>query len=240
MGARSCVMFSGGMDSLITALSLPEVENLVFVRLQHRYQVREEYAANQLARTIGRNLKVLSGPDLSRFERADAYIPGRNLVLAYMGALEHDGIWFCFQKGELAVSDRTSRFCQLASEALSQAMNREVVVDGAFANMYKDQMVEWFIAQGYPLEWLKIAWSCYFPSQYQRECGACKACLRKYMAIKANGKDCEDWFEIDPRMSEVAGQYVADMLEYDEHRQALIREVLEGKCERYEPPEEVW
>ena len=225
MSERQCVMFSGGMDSLIAALAL-DCKNLVYVQLGHRYQGVEQARAQQLARQIGKQLTVLEGPNLGQFEREDAYIPGRNMALAYMGALEHDVVRFCFQKGERAVSDRTEQFCELASEALSEAMDRRVNVMGVWTECYKDEMVRWYLAQGYPLHWLRIAWSCYQPTEICGECGACKACLRKYMAIKAIGLDCEEWFESDPRESDAAREYVERLAEYDHHRQEIIKKAF--------------
>lgn len=218
-----CFMFSGGMDSLISSL-LVECSNLVYIRLGHRYEARELQASSRLVRAMGASLTVLFGPDLGRFEEPSAYIPGRNLVLAYMGALAHDTVYIALQKGERDLSDRSVEFCEVASKALSVAMDRTIKVITPCAALYKDEMVTLYLEQGYPVDWLRHAWSCYMG--WSKECGGCKACIRRYIALKANGIDCEGWFRNDPRNSPSAHEYLRNIDNYDSHRQGLILQYL--------------
>lgn len=221
--SNACFMFSGGMDSLIGSL-LVECNNLVYVRLGHRYQSMELRASSQLASVMDAKLTVLEGPDLGRFEEPSAYIPGRNLVLAYMGALTHDIVYMSLQKGERDLSDRSVEFCATTSKALGIAMDRPIEVQTPVADMYKDEMVGRYLELGYPISWLMRAWSCY--DGIGKECGQCKACVRRYLALMANGISCLNWFASDPRKSVAAYKYLEQLDYYDEHRQALIIKYL--------------
>lgn len=221
--SNACFMFSGGMDSLIGS-RMVGCSNLVYVRLGHKYESREMKAAKRLSLGMKVNLTILQGPDLGDFEEESAYIPGRNLVLAYMGALVYDTIYMALQKGERDLSDRSVEFCKTSGKALSVAMDRPVKVVTPCADLYKDEMVELYLEQGHPIDWLKWAWSCY--RGQHTECGECKACVRRYIALKANGINCDTWFDSNPRKSSAAYYYLEHLDNYDLHRQSLINQYL--------------
>lgn len=217
--SNACFLFSGGMDSLIGS-RIVNCDDLVYVQLGHRYESMEITAAKRLSLEMKANLTILQGPNLGRFEDESAYIPGRNLVLAYMGALLYSTVYIALQKGERGLCDRSMEFCRVSSEALSVAMDKTVRVITPCGDVYKDEMVELYLRQGYPIDWLKLAWSCYRGQGI--ECGRCKACVRRYIALKANGIDCGNWFEQSPRESLAAHYYLEHLDNYDLHRQSLI------------------
>jgi len=216
-------LFSGGMDSLIGVL-YTGCERLLYVRLGHRYQFWEEWAAKRVADELGLWVEVVNGPEMTAYERPDAWIPGRNLALAFMGAVEHDRVWLALQKGETDLADRSPDFCLVVSGIFTSLFGRQVVVDSPFWHMDKQEMVAWYLTQGMNLAMLRLSRSCF--SGGERECGDCPACFRKFVALAYNGIECEDWFVTSPRESATARDYQERLGQYSEHRQEAMCKVM--------------
>lgn len=216
-------LFSGGLDSLIGAL-YTGCERLLYVRLGHRYQFWEERQAKKVGDELGVWIEIASGPEMTAWEEPSAYIPGRNFVLAFMGAVEHDRVWLALQKGETDLADRSPQFCRDTSGYFSKLLERKIVVDSPFWEMDKQDMVAWYLDQDYPVEWLRISRSCY--SVAEQECGDCAACFRKYIALAFNGIECEGWFATNPRCTATAADYRERLSEYPEHRRYAMQKVM--------------
>jgi 7-cyano-7-deazaguanine synthase in queuosine biosynthesis len=216
-------LFSGGLDSLIGAL-YTGCERLLYVRLGHRYQFWEERAAKRVADELGLWVEVVNGPEMTGYEQPDAFIPGRNLILAFMGVVEHNRVWLALQKGETGLADRNEVFCRHVTHVFSRLFGRHVVVDSPFWGMDKQDMVAWYLGKGYPVEWLRLSRSCY--STQERECGDCPACFRKFVALEFNGVDTNGWFSVSPIWSDTAKDYEARLTEYPSHRQEAMRRVM--------------
>lgn len=253
---RHIVLFSGGLDSLSTALVLtakviPEGAvnifedilkrqlDLLYVNTGTKYSHLEYQAAKSLSEDLSEayfsktNLK-----DLSAFEhKENAYIPYRNLFLAaaataYYEKIEADSerpfvLWMGGLKDD-DVPDKSEDAFKIMSESLSGLGRRMISVRSLWWDFTKVGMVESMI-EFMGDEFLPLAKksiSCYKGNS----CGECPSCFRKYVSLKDNGISCEDWFEVDPRETSVAKEYQKKIhaSRYDPERRRATLRVLEG------------
>lgn len=216
------LLFSGGLDSLIAWEFLGRPERM-YAALGHRYEGPERA-------TLEPDVVVDRSLDLSAWEEPDAFIPMRNLLLACIAARKADTVWLVVQQDEMSISDRSPRFFADVSSLLTYLLGRKVVVDTPFRELDKTDMVEWWLAEGLGEERLVESWSCYV--QGDIECGACAACLRKFIALKLNGVSGR-WL-VDPTTTPIAEEYRsrARSLRYSPKRRSRIFDALGGRpCE---------
>lgn len=195
------LMYSGGMDSLIAWEFLGRPHR-VYCDLGHRYAEQEQGSLDD-----GHPITVDCTVSLAEQEQSDATIPARNLYLALVGARYADRVWLVVQKDEKSVPDRSRDFLVQASLMLSNLLDRRIVVDTPFPDKDKVDMVGWWLAEGHDEERLRRAWTCYTPGR-SGECGACPACLRKFIALDLQGVETQGIFEVDPRTTPTAERYV--------------------------------
>lgn len=246
---ESTALFSGGPDSLIgwweVAVfrheeSVPLAPVRTYVELGHRYARAEKTA---ILRIMGEESELFGlevpfvltgGVDLSRLEKPSAYIPARNLFLAlaaaWSGARE---IWLVVQRDEMTLPDRSPAFLRETSDMLSTLFQGEVSVQTPFPGLDKTGMVARFLDQlprGSAERLLRASWSCYEGGSYPVHCGACKACVRRYIAFILNG--VEEEYRKPPASSMVAQGYLraADAGEYSPQRCLRIEEALAKRC----------
>lgn len=222
------LLYSGGLDSLmcyywLTEKSLTRFSNnldTLYVNLNHRYARKELKAISSLPITPTHTLHSDYG---YYFEKGDAHIPGRNLLLSMFAAgLDYSIIWLVAQKGEQNIPDRSPEFFQQTSEQLSFHFERPISLKNPFLDVYKSQMVKWFL-KSHPAEWLIKSISCY--SEEEGHCGQCTSCFRKYVSLTINKVDCENIF--NRNVKEWGKQnYLPHIDTYDQFRKKEILEVL--------------
>ena len=225
---KTCLLYSGGVDSLI-AWYLLEGPDTLYIDLGHYYSWKELEAIHILPPIP----KIIESGYGAYYEKEDAYIPGRNLLLAMYAAAEgYDEINLVAQKGEQNIPDRSPEFFDRASEMLSFTFDRQIQVVNPAEDVYKHEMVKWYLDKKLPVSDLLRALSCYSGMCYSGEegrynhCGQCPACLRKYVALKYNGIECEHIFEGDVR-EWGKEHYLSRLEEYDEERAKVMKDVLE-------------
>lgn len=234
------VLFSGGMDSLIT---LRYVESTmrdligsvtkVYCRLGHRYEAEELRAVEKIAGGKVNIDETLRG--LGVIEECDAHIPNRNahLVLAALRFVpvyaKEVRIWLTVQKDELSLTDRSENFFKSISRLCSILSKRRVVVKTPWIDVDKTDMVRWYLERGYSENELRDTWACYRPSPEGVMCGNCGACIRRYIAMSLNGIH-ERYFH-DPKSTSLAQYYLekAKSGHYGEQRNERILEALDEK-----------
>lgn len=229
---KTCLLYSGGVDSLIAWYMLNKPDTL-YVDLGHRYAWKERIAIRRLPPK-----PLIVESNYGRyFEKADAHIPGRNLLLAmYAAAKGYDEIYLVAQKGEQGLPDRSIVFFNQATSVLSWHFEREIHMRNPAKAMYKHEMIKWYLSEGLPASDLLSTVSCYSENRGSYEtcngrggwydhCGQCPACLRKYVALTYNGVECEHIFEGDVE-SWGRVHYLPRIDEYDEERARVMIEVL--------------
>jgi len=194
------ILFSGGPDSLIgyywVLANYGKTPLGLYIPLGHKYQDREKYAVDLFKNKW--TMQVDQGPaveSIGLFEKPDATILGRNLLLAYVAAhFNANHIWIVAQEGEMSIPDRTPAFFERTSNLLSFLFAGDIAVDTMFKDMTKSEMVEWFL-ESPQIDltkkerelMLRDTYSCYAGGF--NHCGRCPACFRRWAAFSLNGID---------------------------------------------------
>ena len=221
--SKTCLLYSGGIDSLIAWYMLGRPDTL-YVDLGHRYAWKERNAI----RSLPPKPYIIASNYGRGCERADAYIPGRNLHLVMCAAARgYDRINFVAQKGEQNTPDRTPEFFDRASEMLSFTFGRKIQILNPAKDMYKHEMVKWYLDTGLlSTDDLVTTASCYSGKiGVFSHCGACPACFRKYVALIYNGIDCLYIFQANVK-EWGREHYLPRLDEYDEERAKVMKDVL--------------
>jgi len=156
----------------------------------------------------------------------NAYIPYRNLIYAAIASNFGNRIFIIGIKGD-RVEDKNPK----AYDEMSRVLNRmkkpdapKVKVDSPFWDRTKTDIINWFIHEVGEKKAsliLKTSVSCY-DEKTLGSCGECKSCLRKAVALKYCGIDCENWFESDITKNPYIETYIREMTsdnpKYDERR----------------------
>lgn len=178
------LLYSGGVDSLIAWYYLGFPLRL-YVDLGARYSRWER--ASLLGNAPSRDSVMILDLKLwGVYERKDAWLPMRNMLLIMTAAAEGaDTIYLVAQKGEQSVPDRKPEFFAQMSQMMTEQNKREIVVEPVFPDLDKSAMVGWYLKSGYDPQLLVLAYSCY--SGWVHPCGQCAACWRKFIALEDNG-----------------------------------------------------
>lgn len=242
------VLFSGGLDSLCTAIKVASLNRdvlAVYCDGRHTPGPTEGLAAEELARRIGVpfarfHVGTVRGEGKNQHSRL------RNVVMAVEVAARYRGrepltIWL----GGLAddrVEDKTKGGCDVLGAALTANSPGVVYVDSPWWNHGKAAMVgaarrTWDITgNGESFEDLANASvSCYSPPFYAedaaspRGCGRCKSCVRKFIALHAVGIQAGRWVLSPATSEEFERMYsLAKAGEYAAERNRTTIEVYEG------------
>ena len=234
------LMYSGGLDSYIIGATY-EIENYIFVRLGNEDNEREL----ELLTTMPWFQKMVTVVELpiSRFELPNKILPFRNHMLAMIGAQYGSHIYFGFTGGD-TTKDKDYVFKSQIEGMLNYfALDQHKVnhqhypytIEMPYKDSSKGEMVRDFISAGNdPWELITKSRSCY--SAGDKECGQCRSCQRKFVALAVNGYDYGAAFETHPRLdgdglahflteSQVKGRF---QKEVDEITAAIRGETMYG------------
>lgn len=216
--SKEILLYSGGMDSYIAWHYLNKPDTL-YVILGHRYQHKETYAVRK---TISMT-KILLCLGMGKYEKADAEIPMRNLLLSMLGALEGaDKIWMISQEDEmLSIPDRSERFFMESSDLISFLLGRRILIDTPFRTMDKTDMVAWYKKEGNSIEDLLCTIGCYSYENGYDHCGNCPACFRRWIALANN--DILPGYDLSENIKDF---YREKFVSYSRKRQGRMREWL--------------
>lgn len=180
MKNKEILLFSGGIDSYIAYHYLNKPATMYF-DLQNRYAKREKSVVLDLIP----NTIIEQSLDFSKNEHADAHIPFRNLLLAAQAAKYTDTVWIIGVKDD-RVSDNNKEIFIEFSNLLSKLENRNIIINSPFWEMYKSDIVKWYIDNVKDSETLKKTISCYSEYEPTNYCGRCSSCFRKWNALFEN------------------------------------------------------
>ena len=96
-----------------------------------------------------------------------------------------------------------------------------------FKNMTKVEIVKYFLDKYWNPELLwEESRSCYLGNE--KECGVCRSCLRKYVALKLNGIYTKGIFEFEPESKKIMEEFLKESIEKNRHEEILdIKKVIE-------------
>ena len=210
------VLASGGVDSLTTMLMLKQRQEefeALFVDLGHRYREAEWEAVNNLVFDLKIVLNSLTLEDIGKFEKENAEIEYRNLVLIisalWKGA---DKVYLSVEQGTSVNEsrDRDEEFINWVVSGLGRMSGRKIEVENLVSEFTKEDEVRWIVESwnknGRKL--LDMTFSCYNPVK-GKMCGKCNACIRYWLAYVGNDLKVPDGkFDFDPKKSEKFQEYL--------------------------------
>lgn len=185
------LLFSGGIDSFVAYHYLGKPQTLYF-NLNTRYSRKEEMVVKALIpETIIENYIDFK----SREEEGSAFVPYRNLHLALLANKYSDTIVIAGLKDD-KVNDKNETVFLEFSKLMTEMMGREIKVISPFWNMTKVDVIKWYLNHGGTIEKLYDTISCYSEGN-EFYCGKCKACFRKWCALRACGAEGIEFFNDD-------------------------------------------
>src|SRR3990167_3342241 len=136
------VMFSGGPDSLC-GWFLSKQPQALYVDFGHRYAMKELRVVMDLIPNVEVS-QSFNGYG-KKWERIDAHIPARNLLLALEGANYADEVLICVEKGTEREPDRDQDFFAEASVTLTHLMGRRIDVINPISHWTKNEVVREYL-----------------------------------------------------------------------------------------------
>lgn len=175
------LLFSGGIDSLIAYHYLGKPQTLYF-HLNTKYSAKELMVVKKL---IPSTIVETCIDFKSREVEGSAFVPYRNLHLALMAAHYSSDIAIAGVRDD-KVSDKSEEAFLKFSSIMTYLSDRAITVFSPFWHLTKAEVVKWFLDNGGTKEELLSTISCYSDTT-EKECHACKACFRKWCALRENG-----------------------------------------------------
>ena len=137
-------------------------------------------------------------------------LPARNLLLVTLASYYGNHIILGSTAGD-TTRDKDQRFCDLAQDTLTHILAHDpekalpfhthgITVVAPALRLTKTQLVEQYLLNGGDQTALLESRSCYAAGE--RECGECRSCTRKYVALRLNGIACEAIFSTKPNLEE--------------------------------------
>ena len=234
MGPTIVNLFSGGMDSVATAMVFP-CDLLLHIQIGTTDNVWETERVRGIAKSLGRPLEIVS-LDLSRWELPNKIIPFRNHMLVLTAAQYGNTIHMGATAGD-TTRDKDFHFVSDMEQALNYFGSGptekrpphgepDYHVSLPFRTRTKGEIAQIVDrdTEYSALELLSWSRSCYEGAQ-DKECGQCRACLRKYVAMRAvlGHHHVADHFQNDPR------SFLPQMIEESERKGRCGREITELK-----------
>jgi 7-cyano-7-deazaguanine synthase in queuosine biosynthesis len=188
----SVLLYSGGLDSYILA-ALFHPDTLLHVNLHGRYGDTETVALRAPASAPP---VIQTALNLGQWEDHETLIlPGRNAILCIAAANYGDRIWLGATAGD-RTKDKDPIFASEINGLLSYMFSdqwwlkdgRDVRVELPIKSFTKRELVAKYVHEGLDTHALVYdTFSCYAPDHDGVECGTCKPCVRKWVALVVNG-----------------------------------------------------
>ncbi len=183
--SQTATLVSGGLDSFILwrfTRSTP-----VYVKWGAPYEEAELHALTRLSHvTPGFSPVIIDGPRVGHLAAPDGHVPHRNLLLlSTVAAHGYRGLYLAAVAGETS-RDKTTDYMRLLENLLTYSECTPVFVKMPFHAHSKSNIVKFYLSAELDPYHLQLTTSCYRAQPEQLPCGACIACLRRYVAFKAN------------------------------------------------------
>lgn len=187
---KKVLLYSGGMDSwLIDKLWKPDIKLYI--------DIHGDYNKEEISR-LPKDVIIVDCPFLSQFEiHSNKFLPLRNLYFLMIASNYGDHICLGATGGDWGNKDKTPEFLDMTEKMLQylwsdKKTNRIVYVEKQFNYIFKNEMIDMYIAQGGDIDILrKETFSCYTPID-GKECFDCYPCFRKFALLYAHGAKYTD------------------------------------------------
>ncbi len=222
---KLAIMVGGGLDSYVGWFYAEHLgiknKAAVWVDFGHPYAQKELEAVENFGFPVTVVSCEILRPEFGNLPtEARPFIPGRNALLAQIGATMADKVWLMSLAGDV-LNDVGDVGYVATSEYLSRVLRKRVEILGPFTEWTKWDVVKWALNNGVPS--FQKTTSCWHRSLWN--CGECKACFRRWVALVLN--DVEEEFVSHPSKSAVAARLV------DEYRVKLETAGFSARERRY-------
>lgn len=192
---ESVLLFSGGMDSLIASRMFPRAIKL-YIEVGSAYEEKEIAFINRTP-TLANSVIFDRRLRLSDMERQDAIIPARNLFLVAIASFHSSEVILSSVNGD-GSTDKDQTFADFCTSLLTHIYSPPHFPAGVITrvslplkHMSKPELVKWYVSNDGDVALLQDSVSCYHP--HYEQCGTCKACIRKWVALESNGIPTSNW-----------------------------------------------
>jgi len=200
---KKILLFSGGLDSWCLLFN-DIYDEIIFFDLETEDNKIELENLSAMPEEIKDKVRILKLP-LVEWEMENKIIPHRNSIMTLIAANYGNEIYMGFTAGD-STKDKDFIFKAQVEGMLNYfAIDKHKVFEKnypfsikmPFKHLTKAQIVKQYIANGGIVSHLKhFARSCY--SGKIHECGVCRACIRKAVALELNNISYHEIFEKDP------------------------------------------
>ncbi len=190
---RICILYSGGLDSAImkryAEVTYPNAEiDLLYVDLGHDYAYKEKAVLPNNVELLPLTLPSAASPvGKTGSNSGNIIIPGRNLLLAVVGACmkQPDQIWLGALMGEIHAgsTDKNTTFRDKLNDVLAYVFSPfanvpQVVFPFVDQNWGKLEITKWALENGFTQDELMSTSSCL--SGQEGKCQNCVVCMRRW------------------------------------------------------------
>lgn len=192
---KKVLLRSSGIDShCIEYLESPDIS--VYFDLHHEYNKEE-------LKHLPEHVVIDDMLDLGAHIKDNYILPRRNAFLILGAAFYGDVVMLGTTAGD-STKDKDDGFIVRMNELLAYMGNdpgkcTHVRIVAPYMGTTKRDIVKQYVNNGGDVTSLLNTRSCY--NIQERECGVCRSCLRKYVALFLNGIDCSSFMEIHPRLN---------------------------------------
>lgn len=201
---NSVLLFSGGMDSLmINHILNPNV--LLYIKHHNTYMYKELNSIYSLSKKVID--KLIVEENIFKFrhlERDDGIIPGRNIYFITYAVNYGELIYIGSVLGDRS-NDKSIYFLETMSKLLSHVYDeqhwcekRHIKVLAPFKEYTKTELLSLYLENNGSIDDLLKSRSCYSETS-EKPCGVCKPCFRKWVAMRCNGINSDNYFETNPK-----------------------------------------
>ena len=223
------------MDSFCLLKSRQYDKILFFVTdtKDNSYELRQIYQM-QMDKIVDPNKLVIINFPLSSWELPNKIIPHRNTMMCLIASNYGNNIYIGTTKGDTTkdkdyvfksqVEGILNYFGQDSQKVPDVGYPYRVIM--SFKDMTKSEILSKYILDGNSIEeLLKYSRSCY--SDTTLECGTCRSCLRKAVALQNNNIDYSLIFRTDPLSRKLPDSDITKMRsrpsEWEEYLSAMER-----------------
>lgn len=201
------LLYSGGLDSyIISKLSPPD--RALYFHLNLPYNEAEIKTMGMLDTAFYVLYPFGNGGvgGIGGFELDNKIIPLRNLFFALYASYYGNEIILGATKGD-STHDKDQPFCDMVTQLVQyiydppekaplSCRESKFILSIPYRKYTKTQMVKMYLDKGLPPEMLLKTRSCYGVGE--KECGECRSCFRKAVALRNNDIYDSSIFETDP------------------------------------------
>lgn len=184
------LLYSGGLDSFVLNYTINPDKRLMFDLGTEESMKEVEMALNSPF-----EVEVVEGIDLEQFSLDNDIIPHRNTIMALLASNYGNQVYLGATKGD-TTKDKDFVWAEMTEGMLNYfgKDSHKVAHDDypygvimPFKDMTKTDIVEKYLDMGgHPKELVRWSRSCYNADTSHKECGECRSCIRKAIALELN------------------------------------------------------